>query len=283
MIATVRPATILADVAVAVHPDDERYGDAIGREVVVPFVERRVTVIADERVDPSFGTGALKVTPGPRPDRLPDRAGAPSARAHGDRPGRAYERRGWFARGTLPSRGGRSGRRLGARTEGCSSSASTTATPSAPASAATRGSSRSSRSSGGAGWQSPRRLRIDCARRAARALPPRVAAPLRHCLPRGRARLVPLAPALVGAPASVWYTPEGEAICAPSEERGAGEGRSGRRARARPRRPRHVVLLGPLAVRHARVARSDGPSSSATTRAMSTRLRVRSSASGRTG
>jgi valyl-tRNA synthetase len=62
-IATVRPATILADVAVAVHPDDERYRDLVGREVLVPFVERRVPVIADERVEPEFGTGALKVTP----------------------------------------------------------------------------------------------------------------------------------------------------------------------------------------------------------------------------
>jgi valyl-tRNA synthetase len=66
-IATVRPATILADVAVAVHPDDERYADLVGREVVVPFVERRVPVIADEAVDPAFGTGALKVTPGHDP------------------------------------------------------------------------------------------------------------------------------------------------------------------------------------------------------------------------
>ena len=66
-IATVRPATILADVAVAVHPDDERYRDIVGREVVVPFVERRVAVIADERVEPEFGTGALKVTPGHDP------------------------------------------------------------------------------------------------------------------------------------------------------------------------------------------------------------------------
>jgi valyl-tRNA synthetase len=66
-IATVRPATILADVAVAVNPDDERYRDLVGREVVVPFVERRVPVIADERVDIGFGTGALKVTPGHDP------------------------------------------------------------------------------------------------------------------------------------------------------------------------------------------------------------------------
>ncbi len=66
-IATVRPATILADVAVAVHPEDDRYAGLVGKEVVVPFVERRVPVIADERVEPEFGTGALKVTPGHDP------------------------------------------------------------------------------------------------------------------------------------------------------------------------------------------------------------------------
>jgi valyl-tRNA synthetase len=66
-IATVRPATILADVALAVHPDDDRYRELVGREVVVPYVERRVPVIADERVEPEFGTGALKVTPGHDP------------------------------------------------------------------------------------------------------------------------------------------------------------------------------------------------------------------------
>src|ERR671936_347565 len=66
-IATVRPATILADVAVAVHPDDERYRSLVGKDVIVPFVERRVPVIADERVDPGFGTGAVKVTPGHDP------------------------------------------------------------------------------------------------------------------------------------------------------------------------------------------------------------------------
>jgi valyl-tRNA synthetase len=63
-IATARPPTILADVAVAVNPEDERWRSAIGRDVVVPFAERVVPVIADARVDPDFGTGALKVTPG---------------------------------------------------------------------------------------------------------------------------------------------------------------------------------------------------------------------------
>jgi valyl-tRNA synthetase len=66
-IATVRPATLLGDTAVAVHPDDPRYADAVGREVVVPVVERRVPVVADDRVDPEFGTGAVKVTPGHDP------------------------------------------------------------------------------------------------------------------------------------------------------------------------------------------------------------------------
>jgi valyl-tRNA synthetase len=66
-IATARPATILADVAIAVNPDDERYTHLIGKEAIVPVVERRVPIVADERVDPSFGTGALKVTPGHDP------------------------------------------------------------------------------------------------------------------------------------------------------------------------------------------------------------------------
>ncbi|MGZ8694437.1 MAG: valine--tRNA ligase [Gaiellaceae bacterium] len=66
-IATVRPATILGDVAVAVHPDDERYKELVGKEAIVPFVERRVPIIADERVEPEFGTGALKITPGHDP------------------------------------------------------------------------------------------------------------------------------------------------------------------------------------------------------------------------
>jgi valyl-tRNA synthetase len=66
-VATVRPATILADVAVAVSPGDPRYADAIGKEVLVPAVGRRVPVIADPRVEPGFGSGALKITPGHDP------------------------------------------------------------------------------------------------------------------------------------------------------------------------------------------------------------------------
>src|SRR5437899_1333369 len=63
-VATTRPETIVADVAVAVHPDDARWKPFVGKEVLVPGVERRVKIIADEAVDPTFGTGALKITPG---------------------------------------------------------------------------------------------------------------------------------------------------------------------------------------------------------------------------
>ncbi|TMF62208.1 MAG: valine--tRNA ligase [Chloroflexi bacterium] len=64
VVATTRPETIVADVAIAVHPDDERWKALVGREVLVPAVERRIKIIADEAVDPTFGTGALKITPG---------------------------------------------------------------------------------------------------------------------------------------------------------------------------------------------------------------------------
>jgi valyl-tRNA synthetase len=66
-IATVRPVTMLADVAVAVHPDDPRYAGTIGKTVIVPIVNRQVPVIGDSRVDPDFGSGALKITPGHDP------------------------------------------------------------------------------------------------------------------------------------------------------------------------------------------------------------------------
>lgn len=62
-IATARPETMLGDTAIAVNPDDERYKSYIGRKAILPLVGRVIPVIADSSVDPSFGTGALKVTP----------------------------------------------------------------------------------------------------------------------------------------------------------------------------------------------------------------------------
>jgi len=63
VVATTRPETILGDAAVAVHPEDPRYQELIGRQVLVPLADRAVPVIADAYVDPAFGTGCLKVTP----------------------------------------------------------------------------------------------------------------------------------------------------------------------------------------------------------------------------
>src|SRR4051794_35205197 len=67
-VATVRPETILADTAIAVNPNDERYTRLIGEAGILPLVGRRLPIIADEYVDPEFGTGALKITPGHDPN-----------------------------------------------------------------------------------------------------------------------------------------------------------------------------------------------------------------------
>jgi valyl-tRNA synthetase len=63
-----RPETMLGDVALVVNPDDERYTELVGRRVRVPFVEREIEIFADDYVDPSFGTGILKVTPAHDPN-----------------------------------------------------------------------------------------------------------------------------------------------------------------------------------------------------------------------
>ncbi|MEJ7797422.1 MAG: valine--tRNA ligase [Solirubrobacteraceae bacterium] len=68
VISTVRPETLLADTAVAVHPGDERYAGLVGQELILPLVGRRLTIIADEYVKTDFGTGALKITPGHDPN-----------------------------------------------------------------------------------------------------------------------------------------------------------------------------------------------------------------------
>lgn len=62
-VATTRPETLLGDVAIAVHPDDKRYREFIGRNVKLPLTDREIPVIADSYVDPAFGTGCLKITP----------------------------------------------------------------------------------------------------------------------------------------------------------------------------------------------------------------------------
>ena len=254
-VATVRPPTILADVAVAVHPDDDRYRDAIGREVVVPVVERRVPVIADERVEPEFGTGALKITPGhdptdfaigrdhglPEPmviglDGLMNEQAGELAGLTQDEAERSDPR---LAEGARPAREARALPALGRDVR---ANAQSDRAVDLPAVVVRDGGARATRDRGAAG--------------AARSLPPRVAAPVRDRLARDDPRLVPLAPALVGPPAPDLVLP------GRPRQRRRHRARRVRRvrlhgARARPRRARHVVLLGALALRDARLAGPD--------------------------
>ena len=64
VVATTRPETMLADMAVAVHPEDARYQSVIGQHIVLPITGRRIPIVADEHADPELGTGAVKITPG---------------------------------------------------------------------------------------------------------------------------------------------------------------------------------------------------------------------------
>ncbi len=64
VVSTTRPETMLADMAVAVHPDDERYASVVGKEVILPITGRRIKIVEDEHADPALGTGAVKITPG---------------------------------------------------------------------------------------------------------------------------------------------------------------------------------------------------------------------------
>ena len=68
IIATTRPETMLGDVAVAVHPDDERYKKLVGTRILLPIVNKEIPIIADEYVDMSYGTGAVKITPAHDPN-----------------------------------------------------------------------------------------------------------------------------------------------------------------------------------------------------------------------
>ena len=116
-VATVRPETMLADTAVAVNPDDERYRDLVGKTAILPLVGRRLPVIADEYVKPEFGTGALKITPGHDPNdfEIGRRHGLEEITVIGE-DGRMTEAAGRFA-GHHRRRGAR-GRGRGARAGG---------------------------------------------------------------------------------------------------------------------------------------------------------------------
>ncbi len=115
-VATVRPETMLADTAIAVHPDDERYTRLVGETAILPIVGRRLRIIADPYVKPEFGTGALKITPGHDPNDFE------IGRAHGleeivviGEDGRMNERAGERVRRHDRAGGARGGRRGAAR------------------------------------------------------------------------------------------------------------------------------------------------------------------------
>ena len=264
-IATARPATIPGDVAVAVHPDDERYRDAVGREVVVPYVERRVPVIADDEVDPEFGTGALKVTPAHDPldfaigrrHELPEPTViGPDGRMNeeaGDLAGLTQEEAGerilaWAKeRGLLEKR--ESYRHSVALCERCESRIEPLISLQ--------------------WWCSMEELKkpaLSALEERRVRLPPGVAAPLRDRLARERAGLEHLPPALVGSPAPGLVLPERPRARRRDRARGV---RRVRLDRAAPGggRPRHVVLLRALAVRHARAGPTTPPTCARTTRA----------------
>ncbi|WP_273483083.1 valine--tRNA ligase [Desulforamulus ruminis] len=97
IVATTRPETILGDVAVAVNPEDERYQHLVGKKVVLPIVSRELPVIADDYCDPTFGTGAVKMTPAHDPNdfEIGRRHGLPEVRVM-DKHGRMNEQAGKY-------------------------------------------------------------------------------------------------------------------------------------------------------------------------------------------
>ena len=154
-IATTRPETMLGDTAVAVHPDDERYKALIGKTAILPLLGRELPIVADERVDPEFGTGALKVTPAHDPNDFE------IGRTHSSRPIQAIGQDGRITEAGGPYAGlevEEAAERVVADLEAPARSrrSSTTRTASPPATAAARPSSRSSASSGSCAWTSSR-------------------------------------------------------------------------------------------------------------------------------
>ena len=165
VVATTRAETMLGDTAVAVHPDDERYQHLIGTEVALPLTNRTIPIIADAHVDPSFGTGAVKVTPAHDPNdfEIGQRHNLPMLTIMNERavitvPGTV--RRPRPAGGSLRDR-----RRTARGRAGSSPRSARTCTRWGTARSATRRSNRECRCSGGcvsSRW--PRRPATRCAR-----------------------------------------------------------------------------------------------------------------------
>ena len=135
-VATTRPETILGDTAVAVNPSDKRYTALVGRIAILPVLGRRIPIIADDAVDPAFGTGAVKVTPGHDPTDYEIGQRHNLAADQRAQPGRHDERERRALRRAGPLRGAARSSWSSWRTRACWSRSRTTATPWATASAA---------------------------------------------------------------------------------------------------------------------------------------------------
>ena len=151
-VATTRPETMLGDVAIAVHPNDPRYALLVGRTVwLPPLLEREIPIVADEAVDPEFGTGAVKVTPAHDPIDyeigVRHSLAMPSVIGHDARIRGAEVEVGGYA-GTRPFRGARAHRRRSATRVDCSLRSHRIVIRSRPAIAAATSSSRSYRCNG---------------------------------------------------------------------------------------------------------------------------------------
>ena len=276
VVATVRPETMLADTAVAVHPDDERYRHLVGKTAVLPLVGRHLTIIADDYVKTDFGTGALKITPGHDPNDFeigrrheldeisvigedgrmtaeagPDYAGFTVQEAREkvvaalDRAGAHPPPRALHPHRALQPPLGRAHR-------------------AAHLAAVVHGDGRAGRAG-------------DRGRRGrARAHPSRVAVAPLPGVAAQHPPVVHLAPAVVGPP-DPGLVPRGRGdLRRPRAARG-------RRLGARSRRARHVVLLRAVAVRDARLAAGDRPSCAPSTRPTCSPPRATSSSCGSRG
>ncbi len=247
-VATVRPETMLADTAIAVHPDDERYTRLVGETAILPLVGRRLRIIADPYVKPEFGTGALKITPGHDPNDFE------IGRAHGleeivviGEDGRLNDN----APERVPrhdrARGARGGRRRAAREERVIARTE----PHLHAVPFSHRSGERIEPLISLQWfmkmDELAAPAIAAVERRPAAHPPREPAQALPRLAGEHPPLVHLAPAVVGPP-DPGLVPRRRDLRRDRAARGRGLG-------ARPRRARHVVLVGPVAVRDARLAR----------------------------
>ena len=246
-VATVRPETMLADTAIAVHPDDERYTRLVGETAILPIVGRRLRIIADPYVKPEFGTGALKITPGHDPNDFE------IGRAHGleeitviGEDGRMNEQAGEAFAGMTPLEA-REAVVAALRDQGALARTEpyTHAVPFSH-----RSGERIEPLISLQWFMKMEELAapaIQAVHDGDAAHPPGQPAPPLPRVAGEHPALVHLAPALVGPPDPRLVPRRGDL----RRHRAPG----GRRLGARPGRARHVVLVGPVAVRHARLAR----------------------------